>query len=310
MSAADIQAKAFTDNDVAREAIEALMWPNGPVCPHNGCMGKIGKVEGKSARPGLYYCGDCKKQFTVTVGTIFERSKVPLSKWWMAIHLMASSKKGVSAHQIHRMLGVAYQTAWFMEHRIREAMRDGSLSPMGGSRAVVEIDETAIGRTIDAPKKGRALGGRSGFRNTVLTLVERGGSARSFHIDAASVASMLPIINANVAREAAVMTDEWAAYREIGKATPRMTQFITAMRSMFVARARRLSRPTPSKATLNFQARHEGRLSALQREAPTPLPCRVRFPLQQSRQARRERHNACGQNRHGGQGQALAISTA
>ena len=120
MSAADIQAKAFTDNDVAREAIEALMWPNGPVCPHCGCTGKIGKVEGKSARSGLYYCGDCKKQFTVTVGTIFERSKVPLSKWWMAIHLMASSKKGMSAHQLHRMLGVAYQTAWFMEHRIRE----------------------------------------------------------------------------------------------------------------------------------------------------------------------------------------------
>ena len=145
MSAADIQAKAFTDNDVAREAIEALMWPNGPVCSHCGCTGKIGKVEGKSARPGLYYCGDCKKQFTVTVGTIFERSKVPLAKWWMAIHLMASSKKGMSAHQLHRMLGVAYQTAWFMEHRIREAMRDGALWPMGGG-GVVEIDETFIGR--------------------------------------------------------------------------------------------------------------------------------------------------------------------
>ena len=145
MSAA-IQAKAFTDDDVAREAIEALMWPNGPVCPHCGCTGKIGKIEGKSARPGLYYCGDCKKQFTVTVGTIFERSKVPLSKWWMAIHLMASSKKGMSAHQLHRMLGVAYQTAWFMEHRIREAMRDGVLSPMGGGGGVVEVDETYIGR--------------------------------------------------------------------------------------------------------------------------------------------------------------------
>ena len=172
MSAADIQAKAFTDNDVAREAIEALMWPNGPVCPHCGCTGKIGKVEGKSARPGLYYCGDCKKQFTVTVGTIFERSKVPLSKWWMAIHLMASSKKGMSAHQLHRMLGVAYQTAWFMEHRIREAMRDGALSPMGGGGGVVEIDETYIGR-----KDGFEVKQGAWHKNTTLTLVERDGRA-------------------------------------------------------------------------------------------------------------------------------------
>jgi transposase-like protein len=142
MSAADIQAKAFTENDVAREAIEALMWPHGPVCAHCGSMGKIGRVGGKSARPGLYYCGDCKKQFTVTVGTIFERSKVPLSKWWFAIHLLAAGKKGMSAHQLHRMIGVTYQTAWFMEHRIREAMRDGALSPIGGEGATVEIDET------------------------------------------------------------------------------------------------------------------------------------------------------------------------
>ena len=142
MSAADIQAPACTDEDTAREAIEALMWPDGPVCAHYGCMGKIGKIEGKSARPGLYYCGDCKKQFTVTVGTIFERSKVPLSKWWMAIHLMASSKKGMSAHQMHRMLGVHYQTAWFMEHRIRDAMHSGQLAPMGGDGTPVEADET------------------------------------------------------------------------------------------------------------------------------------------------------------------------
>ena len=110
-----------------------------------------------------------------------------MSKRWFAIHLLASSKKGTSAHQLHRMIGVTSQTAWFMEHRIREVMRDGSFSPMGGKGSLVEIDETAIGRTIDAPKKGRA------HRNTVLTLVERGGAARSFHIDAASVASMMPM---------------------------------------------------------------------------------------------------------------------
>jgi transposase-like protein len=212
MSAADIQAKAFTDNDVAREAIEALLWPNGPVCPHCGCTGKIGKVEGKSARPGLYYCGDCKKQFTITVGTIFERSKVPLSKWWFAIHLLASSKKGMSAHQIHRMLGVAYQTAWFMEHRIREAMRDGALAPMGGSGGVVEIDETYIGR-----KDGYEVKRGFGHKNAVFTLVERGGSARSFHVEDATKDTILPIIRDNIDRESHVMTDEANRYSNVGR---------------------------------------------------------------------------------------------
>jgi transposase-like protein len=211
MSAAEIQSKAFTDNDVAREAIEALMWPNGPVCPHCDCTGKIGKVEGKSARPGLYYCGDCKKQFTVTVGTIFERSKVPLSKWWMAIHFMASSKKGMSAHQLHRMLGVAYQTAWFMEHRIREAMRDGALSPMGGDGGVVEIDETYIGR-----KDGFEVKRGFGHKNAVFTLVERGGSARSFHVTDATKDTILPIIRENIDRESHLMTDEANRYSKIG----------------------------------------------------------------------------------------------
>jgi transposase-like protein len=212
MSAADIQAKAFTDNDVAREAIEALMWPNGPVCPHCGSIEKLGKVEGKSARPGLYYCGACKNQFTVTVGTIFERSKVPLSKWWMAIHLMAASKKGVSAHQLHRMLGVAYQTAWFMEHRIREAMRDGTLSPMGGDGATVEIDETFIGR-----KEGYETKAGVKHKNAVLTLVERGGSARSFHIEDATKEHIIPLVRANVSRESRLMTDEASRYQRLGQ---------------------------------------------------------------------------------------------
>jgi transposase-like protein len=212
MSAADIQAKAFTDNDVAREAIEALMWPNGPVCPHCGSIEKLGKVEGKSARPGLYYCGACKSQFTVTVGTIFERSKVPLSKWWMAIHLMAASKKGVSAHQLHRMLGVAYQTAWFMEHRIREAMRDGALSPMGGEGAIVEIDETFIGR-----KEGYETKAGVKHKNAVLTLVERGGSARSFHVEDATKEHIVPLVRANVSRESRLMTDEASRYQRLGQ---------------------------------------------------------------------------------------------
>jgi transposase-like protein len=212
MSAADLQAKAFTDNDVAREAIEALMWPHGPYCPHCGSLDKIGKVTGKSARAGLYYCGSCKKQFTVTVGTIFERSKIPLSKWWFAIHLVASSKKGISAHQLHRMLGVTYQTAWFMEHRIREAMRDGGLAPMGGTGAIVEIDETYIGR-----KEGFETKRGTGHKNAVLTLVERGGSARSFHVEGVKKEDLLPIVRANLGRETHVMTDESATYAKLGK---------------------------------------------------------------------------------------------
>src|SRR3984957_20322431 len=115
MASADLQTPAFTDENAAREAMEAVMWPHGPCCPRCGSLDRIVKVSGKSARAGLYYCGECKRQFTVTVGTIFERSKVPLAKWWLAIHLIASSKKGMSAHQLHRSLDVTYQTAWFLE---------------------------------------------------------------------------------------------------------------------------------------------------------------------------------------------------
>src|ERR1700730_19226004 len=136
----DLQSPAFTNETAAREAIEAVLWQHGPVCQHCGSFDRIGKVDGKSARPGLYYCGECKRQFTVTVGTIFERSKVPLSKWWLAIHLMASMKKGMSAQQLHRMLDVYYETSWFLVHRIREAMAKGDLPPIGGEGEVVEID--------------------------------------------------------------------------------------------------------------------------------------------------------------------------
>jgi transposase-like protein len=173
---ADLQAPAFTNETAAREAIEAVLWPHGPVCPRCGSFDRIGKVDGKSARPGLYYCGECKRQFTVTVGTIFERSKVPLSKWWLAIHLMASSKKGMSAHQLHRSLGVTYQTAWFLEHRIREAMRSGSLAPMGGAGSIVEADETFIGRVEGVPKQKAG----SAHKNVVLTLSSAAARREAF----------------------------------------------------------------------------------------------------------------------------------
>ena len=213
MAKADLQAPAFTDDNVAREAIEALLWPQGPVCPRCQSLERIGKVAG--GRPGLYYCGACERQFTVTVGTIFERSKVPLSKWWIAIHLMASSKKGMSAHQMHRMLGVTYQTAWFMEHRIRAMMASIDVTPMGGEGKTVEIDETFIGRKAGMPK-------RRGYahKHAVMTLIERGpegGRARSFHVSGTAAADLLPIIKAHVASGSHVMTDEAGQYTHLGK---------------------------------------------------------------------------------------------
>jgi transposase-like protein len=209
---ADLQSPAFTNETAAREAIEAVLWPHGPCCPRCGSLDRIGKVGGKSARPGLYYCGECERQFTVTIGTIFERSKIPLSKWWLAIHLMASSKKGMSAHQLHRSLVVTYQTAWFLEHRIREAMTKGDLPPIGGDGEVVEIDETFIGKKEDEPV-------RRGYthKHAVMTLVQRDGSARSFHVEGTKASDLLPIIKANVHPSTHVMTDEAGQYAHLGK---------------------------------------------------------------------------------------------
>ncbi|MGE4064319.1 MAG: IS1595 family transposase [Rhodospirillaceae bacterium] len=176
----DLLNPVFTDADKAREALEAVRWPNGPVCPHCGCSEKIGKVQGKSHRPGLYYCGDCTGHFTVTVGTVFERSKIPLNKWWLACHLLGSSKKGMSAHQLHRMLGVTYKTAWFMAHRIREAMTPakGSVGPIGGEGKTVEVDETYLTRSKKTRKpKGHIPHQRHAIQ--VVSLLERGGEVRS-----------------------------------------------------------------------------------------------------------------------------------
>ncbi len=142
----DLTNKIFTDKNVARKHLEAMRWADGRFCPHCGATEGTSFVRGKKHRPGLYYCNDCEKTFTVTVGTVFERSKVPLNKWLLATHLLTSSKKGMSAHQLHRMLGVTYKTAWFMAHRIREAMIDENPEPMGGPGKSVQADETYFGR--------------------------------------------------------------------------------------------------------------------------------------------------------------------
>src|SRR5665213_1021607 len=139
----------FTDADKARVYLERQRWPNGPICPHcgNADPERITILRGEAHRPGLYQCNECREQFTVTVGTLYERSKIALNVWLYATFLLCSSKKGMSSHQLHRMLGVTYKTAWFMTHRIREAMKDGGIGPLGGEGKTVEADETYFGRT-------------------------------------------------------------------------------------------------------------------------------------------------------------------
>ncbi|TAL81952.1 MAG: IS1595 family transposase [Beijerinckiaceae bacterium] len=210
----DLTDPIFNDEAAAWKHFEAIRWPDGPVCPHCGVVNSADPIIGKTARHGLYRCRECVKQFTATVGTVYERSHIPMHKWLLATHLMCASKKGISAHQLFRSLGFgSYRTAWFMAHRIREAMRPDDLSPLGGSGKTVEADETFIGRLPDVPKQ------RHGYahKNVVLTLVERGGSARSWHVDTTTVATLIPIIRANVARETAMMTDQASWYKNLNK---------------------------------------------------------------------------------------------
>ena len=204
----------FTDANKAREHLESILWPNGPVCPRCGVMeDRITKLKGKSTRPGVYKCKDCRKPFSVTVGTVMERSKIPLNKWVLAAHLMSSSKKGMSAHQLHRMLGTTYETAWFLAHRLREAMTDYSPGPIGGENKVVEADETFVG----GKAKNKAFGPPP-EKAAVFTLVERDGEARSFHVTKVNSKTLRPIMFENADRESYLMTDESKVYTKTGKA--------------------------------------------------------------------------------------------
>jgi transposase-like protein len=212
MSKADLTNPIFTDANAAREYLEEQRWPNGVSCPHCGGLEKIGKMQGKSTRPGVWWCGDCRKPFSVTVGTVYERSHIPLNKWLLATHLMCSSKKGMSAHQLHRMLGITYKSAWFMCHRIREAMKADGNEPMGGEGKHLEIDETYQGqRDGYTPDRGTE------HKRVVLTLVERGGRARSFHIDRATIAHIMPIVDRHADKLSILNTDEANRYQAIGK---------------------------------------------------------------------------------------------
>ena len=214
----NLTAPQFTNEDKAREYLENQRWPDGPVCPHCGGDERIYSVKAdakKKIRKGLYQCNDCDQQFTVTVGTVFERSRVPLHKWLLATYLLCSSKKGISSKQLERSLGVTYKTAWFMSHRIREAMREPFEGKLGGGGHYVEVDETFIGNK-------RARGSRkklAGYdhKEKVLTLVEREGQARSFHVRKVNTDTLGPIIKEQILEDSALMTDEAAHYKSIGK---------------------------------------------------------------------------------------------
>jgi transposase-like protein len=208
----DLSRPEFHDADKAREWLEARVWKNGRTCPHCGVVDQSTLMKGNSHRPGLYQCNACREPFTVTVGTLYERSKIPLNKWLAATHLLMASKKGISALQVGRMLGLSKKTAWFLCHRIRESVRhEIDLTPLGGEGETVEVDETYIGM-----KAGKEKRKGYGHKRTVLSLVERNGQVRSFHVENASAATILPIMKANIDRETTLMTDEASQYRRMG----------------------------------------------------------------------------------------------
>ncbi len=210
----------FTDADKARAHLEATRWPHGPICPHCGSVDDATNVGGKAARAGVYQCNakECRQQFSVTVGTVFERSKVPLNKWLLATYLMSSSKKGISAHQIGRTLGVTYKTAWFMCHRIREAMNPANPAPIGGEGKVVEVDETYVGgKEHNKHRNKRGPRDATGSKEAVMTLVERNGRARSFHVPRVTAKTLRPIIVKTADRASHLMTDGARMYPAVGK---------------------------------------------------------------------------------------------
>jgi transposase-like protein len=235
-----LDSPIFTDANKAREYLEAQRWANGIVCPHcgNADQTRITKMEGAAHRPGLYNCKECREQFTVTVGSVFERSKIALNKWLLATFLMASSKKGMSAHQLHRMLGVTYKTAWFMAHRIREAMTDDLKSgPLGGPGKIVEADTTYVGGSEKnkhvSKRNPKNIGGKG--KQIVHTLVERDGKARSHHIANVSGAELRPLLFTQVDRKSTLMTDTHGGYYHAGRSSPAMRRLTTARTNTFAA---------------------------------------------------------------------------
>jgi len=215
MAMVDLTNSIYTDEDKAREHLESIQWPNGPICPKCGnCDPKrITKLEGKSTRPGVYKCKECRKPFSVTVGSVMERSHVPLRKWLLAMHLMNASKKGISAHQLHRMLDIGYQSAWFMCHRIREAMRPAKYpGPLGGKFKIVEVDESYIGGKATNRKSRKVR-----EKKAIVALVQRGSDVRSFPVNKVNKRTLNSLLRRQVSKKSYLMTDDSNIYPAIGK---------------------------------------------------------------------------------------------
>jgi transposase-like protein len=215
----DLTNPAFTNEDKAREFLEASRWPDGAVCPHCGQLDSVKPLGGKSMGLGWYFCSDCREKFTVRVGTLYERSHIPLHKWLFATHLVTASKKGMSALQISRMLGLSYKSAWFMCHRIREAMTPQTRGPLGGEGKIAEADETYIGgketnKHVSKRQKGN-LGGKG--KQAVFALVERDGMSHSFHVAKITGETFRPVIVTHASRKSALMTDQGGQYLHVGK---------------------------------------------------------------------------------------------
>jgi transposase-like protein len=218
----DLTDKTFTDETAARAHFEKMRWPDGPICPHCGTIDEATELRGESTRAGLYKCRACQKPFTATMGTLYEKSHIPLHKWLLATHLMTASKKGISAHQLWRMLGFgSYRTAWFMAHRIREGMRElfpEETGPLGGEGKTVEIDETFVGgleKNKHRNKRKHAGTGGAG-KEAVFSLIERKGRVRSHHVTEVSAKTLRPILQAHVDAATFIMTDEGGAAKKIG----------------------------------------------------------------------------------------------
>ena len=224
-----VLSKPYMHDEAAAFAhVESIIWPDGPVCPHCGVVDSAYPLTGVCTKPskkhpegkerhGLWKCRECRNQFTVRKGTIFEESHLPLHLWLQAIHLMVSSKKGISSHQLHRVLGVTYKTAWFLTHRIRECMRSGEFAPMGGNGGAVEVDETFIGNDRTIKPHGQKKGRGFAHKHKMLTLVDRStGRAKSIIVDDLKASTLVPILRENIAKEAMVYTDEAGQYKRLG----------------------------------------------------------------------------------------------
>ena len=222
MAKSVFDAPQFKTEEGAFAYVEAHLWPFGPVCPHCGnCEGaRIRKMAGATTRMGLYKCNECRKPFTVRMGTIFESSHLALHLWLQAIHLMCASKKGISTRQIQRMLQCSMKTAWFLTHRIREAMKDGHIGPLGGADQTVEADETFIGgkeKNRHKSKRGTTRLGGSWGKETVFSLVERNGRVRSLHVPSVTAATLRPVLVAQIDAASLLCTDDAGQYRHMGR---------------------------------------------------------------------------------------------